>query len=70
MVKVQIKYLNNSTNYLRENRLSLEIECNLKTVNHLDITLDLNSGTCKPYRKPNDEILSIHAKSNHPANNS
>ena len=52
----------------KENRLSLEIECNLKTVNYLDITLDLNTGTYKPYRKPNDEILYIHAKSNHPAN--
>ena len=32
------------------------------------ITLDLNTGTCKPYCKPNDEILYILAKSNHPAN--
>ena len=52
----------------KENRLSLEIECNLKTVNYLDITLDLNTGTYKPYRKPNDEILYIHTKSNHSAN--
>ena len=43
-------------------------ECNLKTVNYLDITLDLNTGTYKPCRKPNDEILYICAKSNHPAN--
>ena len=43
-------------------------ECNLKTVNYLGITLDLNIGTYKPYRKPNDETLYIHAKSNHPAN--
>ena len=28
----------------------------------------MNTGTYKPYRKPNDEILYIHAKSNHPAN--
>ena len=53
---------------LKENGLSLEIDCSLKTVNYLDITLDLNTGTYKPYRKPNDEILYIHAKSNHPAN--
>ena len=52
----------------KENGLSLEIKCNLKTVNYLDITLDLNTGTYKPYRKTNDEILYIHAKSNHPAN--
>ena len=51
-----------------ENRLSLEIECNLKTANYLDITLDLDTGTYKPYRKPNNEILYFHAKSNHPAN--
>ena len=52
----------------KENGISLEIECNLKTVNYLDITLDLNTGTYKPYRKPNDETIHIHAKSNHPAN--
>ena len=46
----------------------LEIEYNLKTVTYLDITLDLNTDTYKPYRKPNDEILYIHAKFNHPAN--
>ena len=33
----------------KENGSSLEIECNLKTVNYLDITLDLNTGTYKPY---------------------
>ena len=52
----------------KENGLSLEIKCKLKTVNYLDITLDLNTGTYKPHRKPNDEILYIHAKCNHPAN--
>ena len=51
-----------------ENGLSLEIDCNLKTVNHLDITLDLNTGTYKPYCKHNEEILYIHAEPNHPAN--
>ena len=49
----------------KENGLSLEIKCNLKTVNYLDITLDLNTGTYKPYRKPNDQTLYIHAQSNH-----
>ena len=72
MVIVQIKYVKNSLNYLAKRiilrGLSIEIECNLKTVNYLDVTLDLNTGTYKPYRKPNDEILYIHAKSNHPAN--
>ena len=55
-------------NLFKLNGLSLEIECNLKSVNYLDVTLDLNSGTYKPYRKPNDETLYINAKSNHPSN--
>ena len=28
----------------------------------------MNTGTYKPFRKPNEETLYIHAKSNHPAN--
>ena len=63
MVIVQIKYVKRSTNYLRKTDY---LECNLKTVNYVDITLDLNTGTYKLYRKPNDEILYIHAKFNHP----
>ena len=51
----------------KENGLSLEIECNLKTLNYLDIILGFSTDIYKPYRKPNDEILYIHAKSNHPA---
>ena len=35
---------------------------------YLDITFDLNSDTYKLYRKPNDQILYIHVKSNHLAN--
>ena len=51
-----------------KNGLSLEIDCNLKVVNYLDITFNLNNGTYKPFRKPNDETLYINAKSNHPQN--
>ena len=32
------------------------------------LSLDLNTGSYKLYRKPNDETLCIHPKSNHPAN--
>ena len=35
-------------------------------VNYLDITMCLESGTFKPYRKPNDTPLYVSAKSNHP----
>ena len=51
-----------------ENGLKIEIKCNLKIVDYLDVTLNLNDGTYKPYRKPNDETSYIHAKSNHPPN--
>ena len=66
MVIVQTKYLKNSTNYLR---LSLEIECNLKTVDYLEITLDLHwhLQAIYIYCKPNDETLYVHIKSDHPA---
>ena len=50
------------------NWLSLEIECDLETVNYLDITLDVNNGTYKLYHKPDNEIIYVYAKSNHPAN--
>ena len=52
----------------KANGLSLETECNLKTVDYLDITLDLNNGTYEPCCKSNNEIRHVHAKSNHPAN--
>ena len=42
---------------LKENGLSLKIECNLKTVNYLDITLEVNTGIYKPYRNTYDAIL-------------
>ena len=50
----------------KANKLSITIEVNLKVVNFLDITLDLNSGVYKPYMKPNDNPIYIHTKSNHP----
>ena len=50
----------------KDNGLALDIRCNLKIVNFLDVTLDLNNSTYKPYTKPNDETKYIHANSNHP----
>ena len=50
----------------REHNLSITIEANLKVVNFLDVTLDLNTETYKPYMKPNNRILYINKQSNHP----
>ena len=48
--------------------LSTTVECNLKSVDFLDITFDLVNNTYKPYRKPNNEPQYINKQSNHPPN--
>ena len=35
-------------------------------VNFLDVTLDLNNETYRPFRKPNDDPICINKYSNHP----
>ena len=50
----------------KENYQDIAIQCNLKVVNYLDVTLNLNDGSYRPYNKPNDEIMYIHKESNHP----
>ena len=42
------------------------VEANKKTVNFLDVTLNLSSGRYKPYTKPNKKLLHVHRLSNHP----
>ena len=46
----------------------IEIVTNLKTVDFLDITLDLSTGSFRPYKKPNDQLQYVHTSSNHPRN--
>ena len=50
----------------KEKKLSITIQANLKIVNFLDVTLDLNSGLYKPFMKPNNTISYINKDSNHP----
>ena len=54
------------TKIFKENHLRIEISCNMKIVNYLDATLNLNDGSYRPYHKPNDELMYIHSESNHP----
>ena len=49
-----------------DNKLKIDIKCNLKVVDYLDVTFDLDSGTHRPYVKPNNTPLYVHTKSNHP----
>ena len=49
-----------------ELRLSITSETNLKIVNFLDVTLNLNTGTHETYNKPKNNPLYINISSNHP----
>ena len=50
----------------KDHGLDIIIQCNMKIVNYLDVTFNLNDGTYKPYTKLNNEIKYIHKNSNHP----
>ena len=50
----------------KENGLNITIEANVKSVNFLDINLNLETGIYKPYMKPNETPLYVHKESNHP----
>ena len=49
-----------------DNNLRVTIEANMKVVNFLDITLDLESELYKPYMKENHTPTYVHSQSNHP----
>ena len=46
--------------------LDIIINCNMKIVNYLDVTLNLNDGSYRPCKKPNEETNYIHVNSDHP----
>ena len=48
--------------------LSIVVDTNLKTVNFLDLALDLDKNIYKPYRKPNNSPIYINKNPNHPPN--
>ena len=50
----------------KSNGLKITIEANKKTINSLDVTLDLPSGFYKPFMKSNNKILYVHRQGNHP----
>ena len=50
----------------QENGFRITAQANLKSVNFLDINLNLESGLFKPYMKPNDTPVYVHKDSNHP----
>ena len=50
----------------KDTGFAIDIETNLKIVDFLDITFNLNNGTYRPYKKPNDLLSYINKPSNHP----
>ena len=46
--------------------LDIIINRNMKIVNYLDVTLNLNDGSYRPYKKPNEETNYIHVNSDQP----
>ena len=46
--------------------LDMIINCNMKMVNYLDVTLNLNYRSYRPYKNPNEETNYIHVNSDHP----
>ena len=50
----------------KEKGLDLVIVCNRKSVDYLDVTLNLSDGSHRPFHKPDDETSYIHAESDHP----
>ena len=50
----------------KEYDLEITAESNQKIVNYLDVTLNLQDGTFRPYHKPDDQMQYVHLESNHP----
>ena len=46
--------------------LKITLQAKMKTVDFLDVTLNLDKESYAPYRKPNDKPLYVHTQSNHP----
>ena len=51
---------------LKSTGIDITISANLKIVDFLDLTLDLNTGTYKTFNKPNNTPLYVHNQSSHP----
>ena len=45
----------------KENEFDFVIQCNMKTVNYLDVALDLENSTYHPYQKENNQIKYIES---------
>ena len=60
------KHKKNNSKIFKDRSVQIIIKCNLKIVDYLGVTLNLNDGTYHPFHKPNEETTYIHVESNHP----
>ena len=66
MVTKTISWGKNWLKSFRHMVLKLEIKCNLKKVGYFSIRFDLNTGSYRPYRKPNNDTRYKIGKWYHP----
>ena len=52
----------------RSKNLKITVEVNLRVVDFLDVTFDLNKDSYSPYLKPNNTLQYVNVASNHPPN--
>ena len=57
----------NIQKWFKKHGWDIIIQCNMKLVNYLNFTFNLNDRTCKPYTKPNNKVKYIHKDLSHPA---
>ena len=50
----------------KQKDIDIIVQCNLKINNDIDMALNLNDGSYRPYRKPNEETNYIHLHSDCP----
>ena len=50
----------------KDHDLELSIQCNSKVVNFLEVTLNLENWTCRPFLKDNNKIIYVNTESNDP----
>ena len=66
VVKNQKKIKKSIQSIFRENDLKVTIQCNLKIVNYLHVTINLSDTSYRPFNKTNNEINYIHKQLNYP----
>ena len=52
----------------KDNGLLISIQCNMKSVNYFDVTLNLDGNSFQPYSNPEDALSYVYTELNHPPN--